>query len=142
MCTSHCYVTRNDKCVCLHAIFLQGQDPWRTLGIGIRASSMLSSTKEVTKQAAPTKLRQALYRVVLRGSGSTQQLSVMVLPLNKYRTPSAAASVEHAQQHHLCATTAHTGRGSPRGSVSAQLANRRSKGVRVRQHKRRVGRKG
>jgi len=48
-----------------------------------------------TKQAAPTKLRQALNRGVLRGSGGTQQQLVMVMYLNEYRTTLAqSASVK------------------------------------------------
>jgi len=54
--------------------------------IGVGASSWLLPTKGVNKQAAPTKLRQALTRGVLRGSGSTQHRPVMVMDLNEYRT--------------------------------------------------------
>jgi hypothetical protein len=43
-------------------------------------------TNGVTKQAAPTKLRQALNLGVLRGSCGTQQLLIMVMNFNKYRT--------------------------------------------------------
>jgi len=75
-----------DTFVCLRVIFLQGQDSRRPLVIGVGASSWPSPTKGVTKQAAPTKLRQALTRGVLRGSGGTQHLSVMVRYLNEYRT--------------------------------------------------------
>ena len=75
-----------DTFVCLRVIFLQGQDSRRPLVIGVGASSWLPPTKGVTKQAAPTKLRQALTRGVLRGSGGTQHLSVMVRYLNEYRT--------------------------------------------------------
>ena len=70
----------------MRVIFLQGQDSRRPLVIGVGASSWPSPTKGVTKQAAPTKLRQALTRGVLRGSGGTQHLSVMVRYLNEYRT--------------------------------------------------------
>ena len=75
-----------DTFVCLRVIFLQGQDSRRPLVIGVGASSWLSPTKGVTKQAAPTKLRQALTRGVLRESGGTQHRSVMVKDLNEYRT--------------------------------------------------------
>ena len=75
--TSHCYVMCNDTRACLHAILLQGQDPRRPLGIGVGASSMPPPTEGVTKQAAPIKLRQALNRGVLRGSGGTQHRSVV-----------------------------------------------------------------
>ena len=75
-----------DTFVCLRVIFLQVQDSRRPLVIGVGASSWPSPTKGVTKQAAPTKLRQALTRGVLRGSGGTQHLSVMVRYLNEYRT--------------------------------------------------------
>jgi len=74
---------------------LQGQDPQRPLGIEVGASSMPPPTEGVTKQAAPIKLRQALNRGVLRGSGGTQQQLVMVMYLNEYRTTLAqSASVK------------------------------------------------
>ena len=44
------------------------------------------NTKGVTKQAAATKLHQALCQGVLRGSGGTQHMPVMLLPLNELCT--------------------------------------------------------
>ena len=40
----------------------------------------------VRKQAAPTKIHTALCRGVLRGSGGTQHMSVMLMSLNEYCT--------------------------------------------------------
>ena len=57
---------------------LQGQPTSRPLGT--------PNTKGVTKQAALTKLHQALCQGVLRGSGGTQHMPVMPMSLNEYRT--------------------------------------------------------
>ena len=120
-CVPHTATSRvmtHDTCVCLHAIFLQGQDPRRPLVIGVGASSWLFPTKGATKQAAPTRLRQALSRGVLRGSGGTQHLSVIVTYLSEYRTTvccskcGARTTAPHVSDYRTYRST--------RGSVSAQ----------------------
>ena len=65
---------------------LHGQPANRPLEIGVGASKMSPNTKGGKKQAAPTKLHRALCRGVLRGSGGTQHMSVMLMSLNEYCT--------------------------------------------------------
>ena len=131
-----------DTFVCLHAIFLQGQDSRRPLVIGVGASSWLPPTKGVTKQAAPTKLRQALTRGVLRGSGGTQHRSVMVMDLNEYRTTVCCSKCGGRTTAPLvCEYRTHRHRKSTR-LRECPACKQRERGVEVGQHKRRVGRIG
>ena len=86
--TSHCYVTRNNRCVCLHAIYLQGQDPRRPLVIGVDWGIQTTSPHKgisPSRQLQPSCAKPCTMGV-LRGSGNTQQRAVMVLHLNKFRT--------------------------------------------------------
>lgn len=61
--------------------------PKAPLVLGVGASKMPPATKGVTKWSAPTKLRQALVRNILRRSGGLEaDRPVLLLPLNEFRT--------------------------------------------------------
>ena len=65
----------------------QGSPSHVPLVVAVGASKMPPQTRGVTKWSAPTKLRQALMRAIIRRSGGLEkERPVLLLPVNEYRT--------------------------------------------------------